>query len=150
MSASRKPHPIEALSFVRDRAPQSRTDLRRCFWNVQSTGDHRRDGALGQALAIEYLRYLVDEAHQGDSHGYLGWIVTDMPAQHTPIEIGFLHVIDHAARHGLIYAERLAADYERCRVAETHGSLVNQRPDGSVVIEQPDGKRAVYRKVGAA
>jgi hypothetical protein len=121
MSAPRKPHPVESLSFVTDRAPKSSTNVRRCFWNVQPTGDFVEDCKLGQRLAIEYLRYRRTDPH---GHGVLGFMVRDMPPNHTGVEVAEMQL--------------------------THGSLVNQRPDGSVVIEQPDGTRAVYRKEGAA
>jgi hypothetical protein len=149
MSPPRKPHPIEGLSFVADRSPRSRTDVRRCFWNVTPTGDYGLDGKIGGDLAIEYLRYQAEEARLfGSPHGDLGLIVPDMPSEYTGIEIGFFHFIDHAARHGLGAVERLAAHYQRAEVERTHGAIVNVRSDGSMVIEQPDGKRAVYRKVG--
>jgi hypothetical protein len=52
-----------------------------------------------------------------------------------------IHRPHQAAEAGLIAAERLIAHYEHAEMMETHGALVNQRPDGSVVIEQPDGTR---------
>jgi hypothetical protein len=150
MSKPRLPHPIESLSFVVDRSPKHRSNVQRSFWNVQPTGNYGDDCDIGGALAIEYLRYLVQEARQfGGAHGILGQITRDMPVKRTGIEAGFFHFIDHAARHGVGAVERLAAYYKRAHMESTHGALVNQRPDGSVVIEQPDGTRAVYRKVGA-
>src|ERR1700722_16908709 len=123
MSAPRKPHPIESLSFVLDRAPHSRTNVNRCFWAVQPTGDYGHDCQLGGDLAIEYLRFQAEEARllPGSPHGDLGLIVQDMPSEHTGIEVGFLHLIDHAARHGLSAAEHLHARYRRSEVERTHG-----------------------------
>jgi hypothetical protein len=121
--------------------------VRRCFWNVQPTGDFEEECKLGQRLAIEYLRYRRTDPH---GHGELGFIVRDMPPDHTGVEVAFFHIIDRAAEAGLDAAERLAAHYDHAEMQRTHGSLVNKRPDGSVVIEQPDGTRAVYRKEGAS
>ena len=138
MTAPRKPHPIESLPFVRDRAPNSRTNMRRCFWHVEPTGEYDKDCRTGARFALDFLRY---EAAGEPGSGYLALIVKDMPAgAPTGIEVGFLQTIGYAAQFGLHQAERTA-------MMETHGALVNQRPDGSVVIEQPDGTRAVYRKV---
>jgi len=141
MSAPRKPHPIESLPFVEDRVPKSQTDIRRCFWNVQPTGDYGEDCRTGSRFAIEYLRYQVSF----DSSGHLSLIMRDMPRETTGIEIGFLSIIDIAAKSGLAQAEGVIAYWDRAKIKSTHGALVNQRPDGSVVIEQPDGKRVVYR-----
>jgi len=96
MSAPRKPHPIESLPFVEDRVPKSQTDIRRCFWNVQPTGDYGEDCNTGQKFAIEYLRYQVSF----DSGGHLAFIVGHMPRETTGIEVGFLSIIDIAAKSG--------------------------------------------------
>ena len=148
MSAPRKPHPLESLSFVRDPAPNSRRNVQRCFWHVEPTGDYVVDGDMGARFAIELLRY---QRAEEDGPSYLPLIVRDMPAgsSHTGIETGFLGTIGYAANFGLLQAEKLEAYWKQAEMKRTHGALVNQRPDGSVVIEQPDGTRAVYRKVGA-
>jgi hypothetical protein len=148
MSAPNKPHPVTSLSFVIDRAPKSRTNLQRCFWNVASLSND--DELLGLRLGLEYLRFLRED--DPDGHGYLGSIVGDMPSELRQVEIGFLHVIDQAVRQGLAAAEGLVAHYQNYRKRRErsgYAAFVNQRPDGSVVIEQPDGTRAVYRKVEA-
>jgi hypothetical protein len=73
------------------------------------------------------------------------------PLNLASVRSAFLHVIDEAAREGLLAAERLLAHYQnyndRTKRRLRYSSLVNQRPDGSVVIEQPAGTRAVYRKI---
>jgi hypothetical protein len=147
MSRPNKLHPITILPFVKDAAPKSRSDLRRSFWHVEPTGDYGEDCRIGHRYAIEYLRY---ELGERESPGYLGWIVKDMPDKFGGIEVGFLNMVGRVARHGLLEAERLLTYWENAERREYCGSLVNQRPDGSVVIEQPDGKRAVYRKVVGA
>ena len=111
MSATRKAHPFESLSFVLDRAPNSRSDKQRCFWHVEPTGDYGEECKIGQRLAIEYLRYR-QRADPG-GHGVLGLIVRDMPPEHTGIEVGFLHIIDHAALARSIAPEQLVAYYDR-------------------------------------
>jgi hypothetical protein len=146
MSAPNKPHPLSSLSFVLDRLPKSRTNVKRCFWHVQPIGNVLEDHATGERFAIEYLRFLVREGLQ---MGYLPAIVADMPTEMAGIERGFLRMINYAATYGLPHAERYAEVARRWGCQIEFGALVNQRPDGSVVIEQSDGTRAVYRKVGA-
>ena len=96
MSPPRKPHPIESLSFVKDRAPNSRSNLRRCFWSVEPTGDYQEDWRMGYRLAIEFLRYEVLD--QGGP-GHLQWVVGDMrESPHDGIAGGFLNTVGYARR----------------------------------------------------
>jgi hypothetical protein len=151
MTTARKPHPVASLPFVADRAPNSRSNLRRCFWNVQPTGNYNEDCHTGYGFAIEYLRY---RQEREESTPLLPSIVHDMPKgrerepSHYGIEVGFLLLMDCAA--SLPHAEALMACWKRAARERDWGALVNQRPDGSVVIEQPDGTRAVYRREGDA
>jgi hypothetical protein len=149
MTTARKPHPVLSLPFVADRAPTSRGNLRRCFWNVQPTGNYSEDCLTGYSFAVEYLRY---RQEREESTPLLAPIVCDMPKreknEHAGIEVGFLLLMDHAA--SLARAEAVMAWWKRCAREREYGALVNQRPDGSVVIEQPDGTRAVYRREGDA
>jgi hypothetical protein len=147
MTEPRKPHPIESLPFVFDHAPKSRGNVKRSFWHVEPTGRYGEDCKTGTGFALELLRYQRKE-DTGSSH--LAAIVRHMPRDLSGIEVGFLETIGYAAQFGLLQAERQVAYWKRSEMYETHGALVNQRPDGSVVIEQPDGTRAVYRKEGAS
>jgi hypothetical protein len=140
MTAPRKPHPIENLPFVFDRAAKSRTNVRRCFWHVEPTGRYDADCSTGERFAVEYLHYAADE-----NSNLLAHIVKDMPRETTGIEVGFLQLIGFAAQYGLPQAEQLLRYWEREGRRRTHGALVSQRLDGSVLIEQPDGTRKVYR-----
>jgi len=105
MSTTRKPHPIESLSFVYDRAPKSRTNVQRCLWHVQPTGNYDGDCHTGQLFAIEYLRYRVECE---ESTPLLALIIRDMPkgGEHTGIEVGFLELLDIAAHGGHHHAEQ--------------------------------------------
>jgi hypothetical protein len=62
--------PVTILSFVRDAAPTSRSDKRRCFWAVTPTGDYGEDCRIGHRLAIEYLRF--EREDQGGPGGTPG------------------------------------------------------------------------------
>jgi hypothetical protein len=146
MTEPRKPHPIESLPFVFDQAPKSRTNPKRSFWHVEPTGDFHKDCRKGSEFAFELLRY---EQEEKSGTSFLAMIVRQMPRDLSGIEVGFLETIGYAAQFGLLQAERRTAYWKRSEMYETHGALVNQRPDGSVVIEQPDGTRAVYRKEAA-
>jgi hypothetical protein len=114
MSAAR--HPIAGLPFVADRPPNDPAGLPRCFWSVKPIGDYEADCRTGNAHALAYLRYLRAEGSRGPGH--LSLIVGDMPREITGIEVGFLSIIDHAARTGLPAAELLVAYWEQCRADE--------------------------------
>jgi hypothetical protein len=99
---------VSDLSFVADR----KSPRGRCFWHVQSIGDGRDDGKLGERFALEYLA--LEEADKGGP-GYLQLIVRDMPRKHGPIEISFLALISYAADAGADEARRVVAYWDSRR-----------------------------------
>jgi hypothetical protein len=105
-----RPTNIADLSFVRPDQQKGR-----CFWHVQSTGDHQADGELGQRLALEYLAF---EEADSEGPGHLQWIVRDMPRAIGPIETGFLTLVSYAAGAGAHEARRVAAYWESCRAKD--------------------------------
>jgi hypothetical protein len=108
-------HPIADLPFVADRAPRSKSDRRRCFWNVTPTGDYMVDRRTGAEYALAYLRYRATAEVSS-----LPSIVLDMPHEpdHKGIQVGFLALIDYAATYGVGAAEDLVADRKQRREEE--------------------------------
>jgi hypothetical protein len=88
-------NPTAALSFVRDDAPWSKHDKKRCFWRVLRTGDYGLDCKLGESLGREAL----DHMHKHDMPFLLNWIVGDMirAGRFGGVEVGFLSIFSHAA-----------------------------------------------------
>jgi hypothetical protein len=107
---------VTDLSFVHDywiREPGRRKGRNfRVFWNVRPSGDYVADCAVGQKLASEYLKWL--HASFG-SAVCLSWIVGDMPAEQSGLEVGFLCILAFAAAVGANAGEALVIEYEKRR-----------------------------------
>lgn len=93
------PHPTDC-SFVRV-IKEGRKTMGCNFWTVSPSGNYSADCKTGNALALEYLKFLTKSAFP------LQWIVFDMPREATGIEVGFLGVVTRAAALGA----SVAGDY---------------------------------------
>jgi hypothetical protein len=112
---------IAGLSFVGMRTQRLPGQSPRGFWVVQASGDYERDCALGSRLALEYLA--VAELFARSS--ILQWIVRDMPAKQTGVEVGFLSTLGTALAYsfeGRIAAEQRVARWEELRKTIPEGS----------------------------
>ena len=85
----------------------------RCFWQVEPTGNYTDDCITGRRLALEYLESLQS------SLLLLQWIVSDMPADQSGIEIAFLGTVSRAATlpDSMLQALRQAMAAEEAAVA---------------------------------
>jgi hypothetical protein len=81
---------LSDLSFVKQ--GRKRGDGYRC-WVVEPSGNYGANCKTGNALALEYLKFLTKAAFP------LQWIEFEMPreAERTGIEVGFLGVVTRAA-----------------------------------------------------
>lgn len=106
---------VEDLSFVANRDGKTlpkavNGELKRCFWNVKSTGVYSIDTEIGSRLAIEYLNY---EECNVDDQGILNSIVDDMPRPLTGVEHGFLIMVCFQAKAGRGEAQRISSYWDR-------------------------------------
>jgi hypothetical protein len=116
--------PVGKLSFVatRKRGKVPAGKLPRCFWNVNSTGDDRRDDALGKKLALEYLKY--ESAELADrGHPILANIVDDMPAMKGAVEMSFLHMVGFGLKGAYAEVKRITDYWDRCAAEQSEDRL---------------------------
>jgi hypothetical protein len=110
MSSAIRAAAIEGLPFVGPRIPRRSGESPRSFWIVHPSGDYARDCEHGSRLALEYLAAV--EGLADGRNTFLQWIVRDMPAKQTGVEIGFLSVLGYALAHGRQYAEARVTYWE--------------------------------------
>lgn len=114
-ASSRKLHPADELSFtrIRPKAEWKGTKLTpRCWWSVTPSGDYAEECEVGSAMALEYFDY----CERPDGGNCLAHIVADMPRELSGIEIGFLAIIDAAAKAGRNNGRNTARYWQRSAI----------------------------------
>ena len=66
------------------------------FWNVKPTGRFQDDCIIGRSYALEMVQYHLNETPAN----VLGYVIREMPAELTGIEVGFIETLNELMLKG--------------------------------------------------